>query len=279
MTAPIRWNLSPTDSRIVAALRYLPTAFFGGYLLLGVALALFALPELLSNPPILALVVLLALVGGPVSLLYLWPMIRDPEQRPDPGDFAWFADLQPARLVAAAIGGAVLVGTGLVLFGAWAQLVLVLGCLFVPAVVVAAFDADGEVDTQAETLTYREQTVDIDILNSVITWRLGSVRVFVLRYRARVGGGWKPRVLLVPKRVGDSVETALRQGVAADPDRQPREPDRTAQLLLGTVGLAFLATAAAIFALTDVPTGIRGYVAAITAGIGLLFVLGVRYIA
>ena len=101
MTAPTRWTLSPTDSPFVAALRYLPAAFFGGYILLGAVSVLTVLPALVANPSLLAVVVLLGLVGGPLCLLYPWPVLRDPNQRPTLGESAWFADLQPARVVGA----------------------------------------------------------------------------------------------------------------------------------------------------------------------------------
>jgi hypothetical protein len=277
--APTRWSLSPTDAAFVAALRYLPAAFFGGYVLLGTVAALSLVPALLANPVALAAVVLFALVGGPLSLLYLWPMLRDPDQRPAPDEGAWFADLKPTRIVAAALTGSVLVAATFVLFGRVAQLVLIVVCLLVPLVVVSFFRGEGAVDPGAGTLTYRGHTVDASLLRRVRTLRLGPVRLVVLRYHARVGGGWKPRVFLVPERVGADVEAVLRDGVVATPERDARTPDRAAQGLLVVVGAAFVLTGVAIATLGGVPLGIRGYVGAVAAALGALFVLGAYYIA
>lgn len=72
MTAPIRWNLSPTDSRVLATLRYLPVAFLGGYLGLAALLALVVLPELLDSPTLLALAVrfFVAFVTGVIGVVF-----------------------------------------------------------------------------------------------------------------------------------------------------------------------------------------------------------------
>lgn len=279
MTAPTRWTLSPTDSPFVAALRYLPAAFFGGYILLGAVSVLTLLPALVANPSLLAVVVLFGLVGGPLSLLYLWPILRDPDQRPTLSEFAWFADLRPARIVGAAVGGSVLVVGTLAAFGRAAQLTLVVVCLFVPLVAVNSFRNDGTVDPDAGTLTYRDHTVDVSLLRRVRTLPLGSVRLVVLRYHTRVGGGWKPRVFLVPERVADDVENVLRAGATATPETTARTPDRTAQALLAVVGAGFVVTGIAIAAVGGVPVGIRGYVAAVTAALGVVFFLGAYYVA
>ena len=279
MTAPTRWTLSPTDSPFVATLRYLPAAFFGGYIVLGTVVVLSLLPTLLANPLLLAVVIFFGLVGGPLSLLYLWPMIRDPDQRPNADDFAWFADLKPARLVVAALVGSVLVAGAFATLGRAAQVVLVVCCLFVPPVVVSFFNSDGCVNADTGTLSYRGHTVDVSSIQSVWTLTLGSVRLVVLRYHARIGGGWKPRVFLVPGEVADKIEAVLRGGATATPEASPREPDRVAQALLVVVGAGFVLTALGIATVGGVPVGIRGYVAAIIAALGGVFFLGAYYVA
>ena len=236
-------------------------------------------PTLLASPPALAVVVLFGLVGGPLSVLYLWPMLRDPDQRPNPDEFAWFADLQPARIVVAALAGSVLVAGALTALGRAAQLVLVVGCLFVPLVTVSFFRSEGRVDPEDGTLTYSGYTVEVAHLQSVRTVTLGSVRLFVLRYRARVGGGWKPRVFLVPESVADDIESALRDGAAMTPETTARTPDRAAQALLVVVGVVFVVAAIGIASVSTVPVGIRGYVATVTAALGLVFVLGAYSVA
>jgi hypothetical protein len=206
-------------------------------------------------------------------------MLRDPDQRPNTDDFAWFADLQPGRLVLAALVGSVVVAGTLARLGRLAQLALVVCCLFVPVVVVSFFESDGSVDPHVGTLTYRDHTVDTALVSGVWTLPLGSVRLFVLRYHARVGGGWKPRVFVVPERVAGNVEGALRRGAAETPETEVRTPDRVAQAVLVAVGLAFVVTAVAIATVNAAPAGIRGYVAFVSAVLGLVFLLGAYYVA
>ncbi len=72
MTAPIRWNLSPTDSRNVAVFQYLLTTFFGGSLLFGAALALvvFGASALLRLGCLFVPAVVAAITAG-IELLFV----------------------------------------------------------------------------------------------------------------------------------------------------------------------------------------------------------------
>ena len=64
-------------------------AAIGGLLLFPFVVALLPLPKTLSalTVEMIALIVLLILVGGPFSLVYLWPMITEPDQRPKASAF------------------------------------------------------------------------------------------------------------------------------------------------------------------------------------------------
>jgi hypothetical protein len=85
----LSWELSPADVRFGWLLVYLPVAFLGGHVGLLLVTAVALVPAMLADPRLLALAALLVLVGGPFSLLYLWPMLRNPDQRPDPGRHGW----------------------------------------------------------------------------------------------------------------------------------------------------------------------------------------------
>lgn len=78
------------------------------------------------------------LVGGPLSLLYLWPMLSDPDQRPSAAEFAGAEGFPfTARdVLLAAVAGAVGIG-GFGAVGAPFDVIywIVLGTVFSPIVV------------------------------------------------------------------------------------------------------------------------------------------------
>lgn len=257
MTTAVHWNLSPTDLPRLGLVRYVLFVFYGAYLGPAVVGGLLGLPALLANPGLLALVVLLVLVGGPVSLLYLWPMIREPDQRPDADQFGWIATLDPAGVGLAILAGAL---AGLVTAATVGSTALYL--LFV----VGLFDAEGRIDADAGTLTVQERTVDTETLASVRPHRFGSVTVCRLSYVDGAGGVGRPYLFAVPAGVADDVLSALEDGVAAEADVTPRTPDPLARVVLGGVTVLFLGDAGAVVAL-------------ITGSLGFVFAVGAYYVA
>lgn len=271
MSASIDWTLSPCDVQYVSHLRYAPVLFFGGYLGLLVVVGLLTAPALISNPEVLVLVVILLLVGGPMSLLYLWPMIRDPDQRPDVGRHGWLTSLDPVKsgLTAVVGTGVVLLGTTVV--GGRVVYALLLLCVFVPTALVTVFDGHGHVDPDAGTLTFQERTVDLATLAAVQRYRFDAVTVCWLSYVSGESKLGNPRVVAFPESVSEAVLGELEAGVAADADVRRRETDRTAQLVLGV--LAALSFGVGSWAVL-VPDDSALPLAFVGGSLGLLFLVG-----
>lgn len=278
MTASVDWDLSPTDVPTVATLRYAPILFFGGVGGLIAIAGIVAAPALLRNPEILALVVLLALVGGPFSLLYLWPVIRDPDQRPDAAGLGWLQSLDPVRAGITAVAGTITILVGAATLGGMTVYVLLLLCLVVPLPLVSLFDGEGRVDREAGTLTFQGRTIDVETLAAVRRYRFETVTVCWLSYVTGEGGPGRPRVVAFPDPVADEVLATLEAGVAADADvrTEERETDRAAQAVLGGVAVLFFGIAGGailVFGESGVP------LASIGGLLGLVFVLGAYAVA
>jgi len=277
VTDAITWDLSPADVSIVAPLRYVPLLLVGGYAGITVTAGIVALPGVLSNPEVLALVALLTLVGGPLSLLYLWPMIRDPDQRPSLDQFGWLATLDPLPAVAAAVSGAILAVVGLATIGSTAVYGLLVLCVVLSLSILGLFDAEGSLDPTAGTLAFQERAVELDTLAGFRTWEFDSVTVCWLSYVDGAGGIGTPYLVTVPDSIAEEVLPALTAGVEADAGVEPRAVDRTARLAL--LGVAALSFGTGVSALLFLGGSGRLFVAVVTGGLGTLFVLGAYYAA
>ena len=139
----IQWRYDAADSWLLRVLAHGFVAGLGGTVLLAAVGVVLALPALVGSLGVgpLALVVLLALIGGPASLLYLWPMIRDPDQRPGMGE-AVGDGAHPWSPASTAVAGGLFLGTGVLaalaaseaFVGLYVGVVLgLLGILFVVA--------------------------------------------------------------------------------------------------------------------------------------------------
>lgn len=276
MTTPIDWTLDPADVPLVAPLRYVPLLLFGGYAGTAAVAGVLALPALLSNPGLLALVGLLVLVGGPFSLVYLWPMLRDPAQRPAREQWGWIGRLDPWRAGLATLAGAVTVLAGAPTVGSAAVYAAFILCLLVAMPLVGLFDGAGTVDPEAGTLTFQERTVDIATLAGVSRYRFGGVVVCRLSYVEGAGGVGRPYVVAVPEPFTEEVLAVLDAGVAATPDVDVREPDPAARAILAGAALLFFGAGTGAVLLLDEAAVL---VALLTGGLGLLFAVGAYTVA
>ncbi len=270
------WSYDAAASRSLRLISHLPVAAVGGVFLpaAGASVAfVIADPGVLRSPFVL-LVALLALVGGPMSLLYLWPMLADPDQRPTRSAFSG-ADGSPftARSVgAAALAGALAV-LALVAVGVPFEVVygLVVGCVFSP-ILVAAATTEGTLDDGRLTINRREVP-----LNRVAGVRSIRVRGFVVLWLSYVprSGLFVPRLAVLP---GDAdvgaVRGALEAGIRADPELEA--PDRAVQAVAIGMGALFLASGAVAYVAVEEPI-VGRYVAVVVGGLGaFLCLLGVR---
>ncbi|MCL7416392.1 MAG: hypothetical protein M8354_00940 [Halalkalicoccus sp.] len=250
---PVEWRIDAGSSRLLRAVVYVEVGLFaGGMLLVFCGMAFLGLTSALGGEyTYLAYVALLALIGGPLSLLYLWPMIVDSDQRPPLS--ALFADEETAeRYVAAFTRGRLL---GAVLGGALALLValsldpralfaLVVGSvLLIP--VASGVVSWGRVDPEEESLTHRDRTVALSRVERLRRVDLGGFSLCWLSYRPGGDDLTSPRLLAASPEAADAIERVL---AATDPETDGEyTPDRAVQAALGFLGVCFLGLAVAVF--------------------------------
>lgn len=269
------WSYDASTSRILRIVSHLSVAAVGGagvLVLVAVAVGVAANPAVLSTRNVL-LFLLLVVVGGPMSLAYLWPMLTDSDQRPSPSEFAGAAGVPfSVRSVAVAVGSGVLGILALVAVGVPGGVVywLVVGCVFSP-ILVALTTTRGRVENG--TVTINGTAVPTARLSAVRSVRIDGLVAVYLSYLRR-SGLFVPRLAVVPEQEADTVVAALESGVEADADPEP--PDRAVQAVIAGSGVLFVAVAAAAYGSIDEPA-VRLYVAVTIGGVGtLLCLLGVR---
>lgn len=242
-SAAVEWRYDAASSRPLRLLAHGFVAGLGGSLLLAAGAVALALPDLLSALSLGAVLfaALLLLVGGPLSLVYLWPMLADPDQRPsadafggEEGALPW----TPQSVAAAAVAGA---------FGLWglaaagapfdALFALVVALVFSPAV-VSLFTTAGSVEP--DRLVCNGRRVPLAQVTGVREVRVGSVAVYWVSY-ARGTGAFVPRFLTVPDGAADAVRAALESGVEAP--TEPPNTDPAVRAVVGGAGLLFAGVA------------------------------------
>jgi hypothetical protein len=263
----IEWSIDASTSRVLRATAHLPPAGLGGALLLaaGATVAFVA-----ANPEILLsevglLIALLLVVGGPGSLLYLWPMLADPEQRPSVAEFSGAGGFPfTVRSVSvAAVSGAVAI-LGLLGVGVPGSVVywLVVACVFSP-MLVAVVTTRGRLEDGGLTINGTE--IPLDRVVGVRSVRGRSHVVVWLSYVERTGL-FVPRLFVVPESKRGAVLAALERGIDTDPEIEP--PDRAVQAVLLVGGALFLGVAAAAYVSIDEPA-VRPYASVVLGGIGV----------
>ena len=271
----VEWSYDTSTSRTLRIVSHLPAAGIGGagLLVLGaVVVGVAANPSVLSTRNVL-LFVLLLVVGGPISLAYLWPMLTDPDQRPSASEFAGAEGVpfSVRSVVVAAVSG-VLGILALAVVGVPGGIIywLVVGCVLSP-ILVALATTHGRVDDG--TVTINRTTVPKARPSAVRSLRIGGFVVVYLSY-LRGSGLSLPRLAVVPEPEADVVMAALSDGV--ETDREPEPPDRAVQAVIIGSGVLFVAVAAVAYdAIAEPAVGL--YVAVTIGGLGaLLCLLGVR---
>lgn len=264
----VKWCLDATTSRPLRAVSHFPIAGIGGSMLL---VGLLVVVSIIRTPVIpsvgtILFVALLVLVGGPFSLLYLLPMLTDPEQLPSRAEFEgaegfpFTARSVSVAVIAGAVGIAALLAAGIpfgVVYG------LVVALVFSP-IVVAVFTTEGRLDDAG--LTVNGTVVPITRVSGLRSVRIGDVVVFWIAYAPR-SGLLLPRLVTIPASDAALVEARLESGLTATPADDP--PDPVVQVVVIGMGLSFLAVAGvAMTGIEDVGVGL--YLSAILGGVGLL---------
>ncbi|GAA0229610.1 hypothetical protein ACFFQF_13360 [Haladaptatus pallidirubidus] len=244
----IRWSLDPSDSHLALISLHGAYGVFGGVtliVLLGIAFV--GVTTILSGQfEILALALLLGLVGGPLSLLYLLPLVADSNQRP--GFLGFDEHLRPLPLVVASVVSAVaLIAT--VLVAPWLLLLfpVLYGAMFV---IVGTFESSGELDPVRRVIRIDDsdlrpaRELAFDDYDGFRRFKFAGMTVFRLSSEAQRLNNthW----LSVPVSVAPAVERVIEDGIAHEPTSQPTEVNRTVQATLVAFGLLLVGIAAGI---------------------------------
>lgn len=212
MRPAVDWGSEPARSPVRTFALYAVAGLLGGFLLAitvaGLYLSSRAITAGRYDMP--ALIALLALVGGPLSLLYLWPMLTDPEQRPPLGITDWqprtsWLGLSIVLGAGFAVATTVLVDGGhLLVFAVW----------FVFVFIVSFTGTSGRIDPDTDTISVDGRTGTLSAVNSVHRLDVGSWTVFLLTYTPAPAAA--PRFILAPEAVADDAHSMLEFGAALD---------------------------------------------------------------
>jgi hypothetical protein len=272
------WSRTAADSRIARGFCYLQIAFFGGMaLIVGTAGVLLVVSILRNGAYEVALLVfLLALVGGPFSLVYLWPMLTDSDQRP-PHPVFWDEYRRlPRRWIAVSsvLGGGITGAVALWPRGAGFPL---LGFLFVAYVCGGLFIGEGRFDPDAKTVVRNGQKIDLEAVSADRRYDVAGHSVLLLLFDR-----WatKTRLVLVPRRIADEIAATLGPDEDRGPettnhgDDESKSRPRAVMLTLTAFGLGALALSVGLVALARnvADPGVLYWAALVGGFLGGLFI-------
>jgi hypothetical protein len=272
MADPVEWRHDATTEPWLRVALLAGGALLHGVfaLLLAAALAALVLVFWRGSWTLRALVVVLALVGGPFSLLYLVPAFADPEGRPWFGIEGVERPLTWPGRVALGVGGAAVLCGALWLSPALAATLTGLGAL--AGVTYFAFATRGRLDPATATLETQTREFDLGRVTDYRVRRVGPVAFVTLRTPNRPGQLVTPSLVRVPATRLDDVTGALDAVVAGmDEERSGRDPNPAVRAVGGALALLFLAVGVGAFAVAD--AGVGWYAALLSwlfAGILLL---------
>lgn len=262
------WYYDASSSRLLRYGSHLPVVAIGGGFLLALLFVVWFIvtnPHFLFSPQAL-LVALFVLIGGPFSLLYLWPMVADSEQRPSVAEFeggSGFPFTYRSISGAAILGAIGLFGTSQL--GVPFEVVywIAVGFVFSP-LLVAIVTTHGELSTDG--LTINQTDVPLERVTDIRTiWQIRLVILWI-SYAPR-SGVFLPRLVTVPSSQADAVRETLERGIEASSERDP--PNRAVQVVLFLFGMLVLAVAGLAYtSLTDMVA--QRYVVVVFGGLGLV---------
>ncbi|WP_255169489.1 hypothetical protein [Natrononativus amylolyticus] len=281
----IEWRIDAANSFAVRAVCYAWIGLFGGGLLAVAASAgvgaVAAAVE--GNVASLALLALFVLVGGPFSLLYLLPAIRDADYRPglslfvpdpvsDPAETTaerYAAVFTPWRLLAAAVVGAVVLAAAVVVDPR--ALGVLIGALFVALVATSGLTTWGRLSPDGPTLEYRTGTVPLGGIDGARRLDVGGTVLYWVSYRSGVRSFGTPSLLAFTPEAARAFEAVLEDLEPAD-RAEPEPRNWPVTIVAGGMGVTFLAVAAGLLLVDVVPLAIGAYAALMTGLLGVLFV-------
>lgn len=277
MTGAVSWRYDATSQPWLRTLLLVAAGLLYGLLLLFAASAagVLGLAVWRGSWELRLLVGLFALVGGPLSLLYLLPMLRDPDQRPTfyPASVEHPFSTR-TRLIAAVAGAALLALAGWVAVPLAVALVAVGGLAGLGYVFAAT---RGRVDPDTSTLALGPREFDLSRATGYRTRRLGPLALVTLSVPARPGrfGSLPSRFAVPVERLGD-VTAALDAVVAATDAEEPegRDPNPVVRAVAVTLALVFVGAGVGGVAFAGV--GVGWYVAALCWLFAVIFLYVAR---
>ena len=270
-TDPVRWTFDPRESWLAGLATYAPYGLFGGVGLLallgGVALIVFGA----GDASVLAVLVVLALVGGPLSLLYLWLLVTYGSNGSKwVTQYTGAARVTKRGIAVSAVVGGLLIVTVITI--AAELLAVFLAAVLLVVVGTSSLTTLVTLEPRERRLTlgddeeFGSPTV-VSLENVTGVWRvpLGPLSRWRFVMLRRVRGN--PVVVPVPDRHLETVERTLEAGLAATPTAEPKTAGTTRpmRIVLAAIGVGFLATAIGFVALAkraETAAGGRAFVAA-----------------
>lgn len=272
MPSQISWSIRPETSRTVQVCFYGAFGLLGGWGFLAVtSIALVVATQAVHGEFwLLALAVLFILIGGPLSVLYLWPLLTDPRQRPTR------AQLVPAGVTPRRLGGVSLLSAIVLVGAAWLDPLgpfLVVGSGVVVLLPVGAMlQSEGEIDPTERTLTTGDHTVALDTLTGVRRVSAGGLTVHWLSYAAGTASVPTPRLLVLPTPTARTARETLERGIDhAVPETTQSASNQLVQATLGGIGIGFLGGAILLLVIDPFPTGTALWMSSLVGMFGLIF--------
>ncbi|MFB1063344.1 hypothetical protein [Natrinema sp. H-ect4] len=249
----VTWSRSASASTLGRLCQYLQVGFFGGMTLLVVALGAAGLALSAVNGAYgrLALFVLLLLIGGPFSLLYLLPLVDDETVRSSIrtwADRTGYDRLRPLPAAVSVLVGAVVI-VGSVAVSPVALLALFLVVPVGTSIGMQMVNSRGEIDPVVGTVRVNDQSFDLEELAAVSVRRVPGTGTVVLRpsYATKTRGVTAPGYVSMPRDVYEEARPLL-EAAASETERTIRQ-SRSERVVLvvfgvgtlvGAVGAAFL---------------------------------------
>lgn len=269
---PVEWSSSGGE-RARAAVRHLAAGALIGTGVLALLLLAFVVVSSVrvgASDPVVLFVVL-ALVGGPLSLVYLAVAAEHGDPRRLVGLFPGVASLRPRWLAVTTPVGALLAVAG---FAYPPLLVAYLGGFLLLAVAGSVLFPEGRLDPAAGTLTVPagDREHDLSGLRSVSALRVGGRRALSTQVRRRA----RPERAVPDRGSGEQFDEVRRglEAIRGRTDVEAASQPRAVLAVLVAFGGFFLLVALVL----GVPswrsgeTGLTVYGGLVTGGLGLLFV-------